>query len=238
LEKYGIKTAYDFASRAEGWVEAHLSKPHFETWQELRGKVVFELNLKENHIYKSISKTKTFTPPSRDRAYIFSQLSKNIENACIKARRHHLVTPLIYFFLKTQDFRYSGLEIKLSRAVSVPEEIIKVVKEPFAKLYRENVWYRATGVVLGKLKENTRAQLDLFGGSLSVEKTKVIYESLDSLAGKFGKHTVFLASSLQAMVNPSHKGARGLKAERTVPGLFKGETARKRLGIPMLGEAH
>jgi DNA polymerase-4/DNA polymerase V len=38
-----------------------------------------------------LSQSKTFTPPSDDREYVFAQLSKNIENACIKIRRYHLV---------------------------------------------------------------------------------------------------------------------------------------------------
>jgi hypothetical protein len=80
--------------------------------------------------------------------------------------------------------------------------------------------------------------MDLFGESLSGQKTRVMYDFLDSISLKFGKHAVFLGSSLQAMTSPSHKGERGIKAERGARDLFKGETMRKRLGIPMLGEAH
>lgn len=235
LAKYGVRTALDFASREESWVRAHLSKPYFEIWQELSGKVVYELNLAVKHIYKSISKTKTFTPPSTDKEYIFSQLSKNIENACIKARRHGLVSPQIYFFLKTQDFRYHGMEMKLSLAVSVPQEIIKVVEESFDQVYRRRTLYRATGIILMKLEVNTSAQMDLFGKFLTFEATKKIYDSMDSLSAKFGKHAVFLGSSFQAMVAGAHKGERGESSER-VANLFKGETKRKRLRIPMLGE--
>jgi hypothetical protein len=148
------------------------------------------------------------------------------------------VSPVIYFFLKTQDFQYDGLELKLARAVSVPEEIIKVIQEPFAKLYRPGILYRATGIVLGGLKENISVQMDLFGESLSGQKIDAMYNFLDAISLKFGKHTIFLGSSLQAMISPSHKGKRGVKAERMALGLFKGETTRKRLGIPMLGEAH
>jgi DNA polymerase-4/DNA polymerase V len=237
LEKYGVRTAYDFASRDESWVREHVSKPYVEIWQELHGQVALELNLEAKHVYKSISKTKTFTPPSTDKAYIFSQLSKNIENACIKARRYDLVAPRIYFFLKTQDFRYHGMEMKLSFPVAVPEEIIRVVAESFDKVYRKRTLYRATGIILGELRENTFVQMDLFGKSLSVDKDNKIYESMDSLSVKFGKHAVFLGSSFQAMVASAHKGARGASSERAV-NLFRGETKRKRLRIPMLGEVH
>ncbi len=237
LNKYGIKTAYDFATKEEIWVEQHLSKPYKETWHELRGVVMFELNLEKKHVYQSISKTKTFTPPSNNKAYVFSQLSKNIENACIKARRHHLVTPEVYFFLKTQDFKYYGMEVKLSQAVSTPQDIIKMIVKPFEMLFKPNILYRSTGIILGKLSENTTVQMDLFGQALSVQKTKIIYDFVDSLSVKFGKHAVFLGSSFHAMIAHSHQGERKEVTQRSMD-LFKGETKRKRLRLPMLGEAH
>jgi hypothetical protein len=49
---------------------------------------------------------------------VFAQLSKNLENACIKARRYKLVAAGIVIFLRQQDFRDRGLEIRLSRATA------------------------------------------------------------------------------------------------------------------------
>jgi DNA polymerase-4/DNA polymerase V len=43
---------------------------------------------------------KTFTPPSRDRAFVFSHLSKNLENACIKARKYKLAAKGAFIFLR------------------------------------------------------------------------------------------------------------------------------------------
>jgi DNA polymerase-4 len=236
LNKYRIFTAYDFICKNQLWVTEHLAKPYLEIWQELKGIVVYKINLEQEHIYKSISKTKTFTPPSKDKLYIFSQLSKNIENACIKARRNGLVTPVIKFFLKTQTFEYHGMEVKLSQNTSIPGEIIKVLEKYFDQVYQSDVLYRATGITLEKLNEDKKVQMDLFGENLKAEKTKIIYDFVDSLSIKFGKHAVFLGSSFRAMVKPSHLGDRSIKAKRT-DDLFKGETKRKRLKIPMLGEA-
>ena len=56
------------------------------------------------------------------------------------------------------------------------------------------------------------------------------------LREQFGKHAVFLGSSSLAHRFAQHLGARGDVPERTRQ-LFKGETKRKRLGIPMfMGE--
>ena len=116
-------TALDLARRDEAWVKRHLSKPYQEIWHELRGTPIYPVTVETE--YKSIGKTKTFTPPSTDRAFVVAQLSKNVENACIKARRYNLRSDLVFVFLKTQDYRYRGLELRLARPVNVPVAIMR-----------------------------------------------------------------------------------------------------------------
>jgi DNA polymerase-4 len=86
LAKHRIMTALDYARRDEAWVKRHLSKPYQEIWHELRGTPIYPVMVAKKTEYKSIGKTKTFTPPSTDRAFVLAQLPKNVENACIKAR--------------------------------------------------------------------------------------------------------------------------------------------------------
>ena len=109
LSRFGMKTVWDFAGKREEWIREHMTKPHIEIWQELNGIPVQEIVTEEKHDYQSISKTKTFTPPSRDKEFVFSQLSRNIENACIKLRRHSLSAREFSCFVKDQDFRFRGL---------------------------------------------------------------------------------------------------------------------------------
>ena len=67
LTRFGITTALDFARQDELWVRSKLTKPHQDIWHELRGTAVIPLEFGEHHAYQSISKTKTFTPPTSDR---------------------------------------------------------------------------------------------------------------------------------------------------------------------------
>lgn len=237
LQKFGIRTAGDFTRKSDAWVRANLSKPFYEIWQELSGEVAYELTTEKKTTYQSISKTKTFTPPSRDAGFIFSQLSKNVENACIKARRWGLASPEIFFFLKSQDFRYHGCEVKLPHPTSVPQDILREVKKFFSKIYQRGVLYRATGITLTKLRAGDSVQLDLFGKVEESEGLKLVFESVDQISERYGKHAVFLGSSFDAMRFGAHLGSRGDTPARTRE-LFKGETARRRLAIPMLGEVN
>ena len=120
LGKFGIKTALEFARKDERFIQKHLSKPYQEIWHELNGRSICPVISESKSSYQSISKAKTFTPPSKDKAFIFAQLSKNLENACIKARRYKLAAARLIVFLRTQDFRDSGIEIKLSRPTAYP----------------------------------------------------------------------------------------------------------------------
>lgn len=98
--------------------------------------------------------------------------------------------------------------------------------------------YRATGVILSKLTEAYYGQLDLFGETIRMQRLSNLYESVDTLREKYGKHTVFLGASFLAHQSAQHDGARGHLPERKQQ-LLPGETARKRLGIPMfMGEVH
>jgi len=232
----GVRTALQFARKDEAWIRKHFTKPHWEIWQELRGESILRLETEEKHDYASISKTKTFTPPSRDRDYVFAQLSKNIENACIKARRHGLAARCAIIYLKTQDFRGEGMECSLSTATSIPCDIIQAIRPAYGRIFKQGNEYRATGVILTKLAEDRIRQPDLFGESLRIEKMQGLYGQIDAIAKKFGKHAVVLGSSLPTFTSPQHQGERGASAGEGRPKI-QGETKRKHLAIPFLGEA-
>jgi DNA polymerase IV len=233
LMKYGIRSALDFAQRDEAWVQQHVSKPYHDTWRELNGEYVLALDVEAKQSYQSISKTKTFTPPSSDPARVFSELAKNVENACIKARRYQLFTKDVLFYLKTQDFVHRGLEIHLSRYTAFPNEIIAVIRPTFNEVFRPGERYRATGVTLLALRIYHERQLDLFEDPLRVEKMERLFGTIDQLARRFGKHAVHLGSSLQTHQLRQHLGARGVSPGR-MRRILRGENQRQRIGIPLL----
>ncbi len=234
LRSRGIKTALEFARAEQTWVYDNLSKPFQAVWHELRSEVAIPMELETKTAYQSISKTKTFTPPSKDKTFIFAQLSKNIENACIKARRYHQAPTGIFAFLKTQEFRYQGMELALGTATAIPSAIIEALREPFEKTYTKNVLYRATGVTLVGL-EPERMQPDLFDGFNQSERMYAVYEQADKMSAKYGKHTLFLGTSFLAHQKGNHQNQRKNLPARQID-MLKGETKRKRVGIPLIGE--
>lgn len=233
LNKLGIKTALEFARKDEEFIRKHFSKPYHEVWSELNGRSVYPVVTESKNSYQSISKTKTFTPPSRDETFIFAQLSKNLENACIKARRHRLAATRLIVFLRRQDFRNIGVELKLNRPSAYPGEMFDVLRKGFSNIFLPGTPHRQTGIVLAGLVPEHKIQLTLFDDTAKIEKMSKIYSTVDTLSRKFGKHTVQHAASLPAKLQVQHEGERGDIPKRRTE-MFMGENGRQRLGVPVL----
>jgi DNA polymerase-4/DNA polymerase V len=148
LNKMGIRTALEFARLPEDTVRKRFTKPGGEIWRELRGESVYPVIPEEKSTYASISKMKTFAPPTGDREYLFAHLLRNLESACIKARRYNLAPRKIVPILKRNNFDTVGVEAKLTRPSSYPLELSVLLKGLFDQLYDGRDLYRATGIVL------------------------------------------------------------------------------------------
>ena len=234
--QFDITTALEFAMKPEWWIKENLNKPYQEIWYELRGISVLPIVRDSTHTPKqSISKTKTFTPPSSDPSFILSQFSKNAENACIKLRRHALATKRVFIYLKTQDFRYKSYELEFSQPLAHPSEIIKEIEEHLMSIYKPGVLYRATGLVLTDLSPAHTYQLDFFGTTAMSKNSDHVFGVVDSIDRKYGKHTVFLGSSYRALSGRQYQGDRNDQGRRS-RNLFAGEGRRRRVGLPYLGE--
>lgn len=232
LKSHGMLTALQFANKPEEYVAKLLTKPGMEVWHELNGESVMPIETEAKAGYQSISKVKTFTPPSDDKAYVFAQLMKNVENACIKSRRYNQAPKKIVIFLKRKDHRAFGLEAKLDRPSAYPKEISPIFNQLFNDLFQPATLYRATGVVLTDLTEAHPVQPTLFENPVSIIKTRRLYNAIDELREKFGKHVVHSGVTLPAQ-QTQHLTTRGDMPFRKIT-LLKGETKRRRLPLPML----
>lgn len=216
LTKENIFTAHDLVSKSDEWVRRNYSKPIQEIHSELSGINIFDIHTNEKREdQKSIMCTRTFHPFSKDSSQVFSYLSKNIEEACARMRKLGLSSKHFSIFIKTKDFRYIGGEVKLIRETSYPEEILNEARKVFEKIFDSNLIYRTTGVRLGSLKPIAMQTESLFEENKNIGKGRM-YDVVDDIAHKFGEHSVFLGSSMKAIV--------------------RYEKDKRKIGIPSLGE--
>lgn len=191
-------TADDIIRKPLAYIKQHFTKPHIDMWKELQGIAVYQMRTERKNSYQSISKSYTFSPSSSKESVVFSELSKNLEAACSKARRHHHVATKVTIMLKTQDFRRNAVELRLSRASAYPIDMMPVIKQAFQQLYQPGVVYRSTEVTLGGLGLEHHVQGTLFEDPLTLQSMKRLFDAVDTVSKRFGKQGLYLASSLSA----------------------------------------
>ncbi len=239
LNKHGIKTALDFAKKDEIWVRTLLTKPGIETWQELNGISVYDLATVAKDSYHSIQKTRTFSPSTSEADFLYSQLSKNIEAACVKARHHGLVAKGVSFFLKSSEFRYKGCEIKLVQATNAPHELLAALEPNFQNVFQKGTRYRATGVTLTGLHESKESQPDLFTNPKKAAGVVRLFEKVDELTDRYGQGSIYLGSSMKATragVIASRGHSIGSGSQKRRDALFQAEDRKKIFPLPYLGD--
>lgn len=229
----GIQTAGQFIEKPFSFVESHFNKPIQEMWYELNGESLWPVVTEEKTTYASISKTKTFTPPSSDPKYLLAQLTRNLENACIKARRHGLAARRVVVYLRTQQFSHAAAEGDITRISSFPHDLLPHARKLFKEIYKPGTLYRATGIVLAGLQADTQVQSSLFEAPVELERLRRVYEAVDKIDERFGKHSVHLGGSHTTFTRAQYTGERTRETERERFHLL-GETARQHLAIPRM----
>jgi DNA polymerase IV len=231
LAKNGVHTVWDYTRRPEPFARKLLGKIGSELWHELQGDSVYKVMTEKKEGQASLSKTKTFTPPSNDKLFVRAQLIRNMESAFIKLRRHKLRTKGIGVYLKRQDHRGFGLFAELTKHTDSPLEGVKVVSQLFERLFELGTLYRATGVWFHAIEGTKEVQPDLFDDPTEIAATREINKVIDEAAGLYGKHALHLASSDVLRGYKQHVGDRGDYSKRKLDPL-KGENFRQHLALP------
>jgi DNA polymerase-4/DNA polymerase V len=230
LAKHGVRTAGEFARLDEEPVRRLLGKNGLELHAELNGLAVRPVLAGTQPPRSSISKSKTFRPPSSDPDKIRAEALRNLESACIKARRHNLAADRLTLLLVERDYRTHTDEARLAKPTNLPLEMLEAFDRLFAALHRPGRLHRATGVVLSGLTPFESIQYSLFDDLDRNERDRRLFATVDRLAKRFGKHTVSLGRS-GLILRPQRAPETDLPFRKK--NLLPGETRRKRLAIPI-----
>lgn len=234
FEKLGVHTALDFMQKEEHWLkEKKIAKPYRVIWAELRGAYIRPLSLEQDEMMGSIMHSRTFKP-TRERSFVLSQLSKNVEDAAAKARRHGVSARHVRFYLKTQEFRYYGLNLTFTSALTDPREILRVIEQHLDEVYTPDVLYRATGVSLAAITADHAVIPDLFGDYARIESKAPVLAAMDRMNRKYGRHTLYLGESMAALGAEDRAYGARKRREKLLMGA---EERKKTLNIPYLGKA-
>jgi len=232
LKKRGVRDVLDYIHKPEAWAKQVLGKIGLELWHELRGQRIYPIQTEEKHDYDTISKTKTFTPASSDRNFVWAQLVRNMESAFIKLRRHKLRTKRICVVLRSQDFRSEGVEAELVNPTPSTMAVTAVARALFDKVFDPKLSYRTTSIILSDIEADVDMQYTLFEDTAEIQKMKALDRVIDEVNEKYGKHCQHLGTSLWLQKHAQHVNDRGDVPARKKD-LLKGETKRQHLSIPV-----
>ena len=231
LRKYGMQTVWDYIQKDKNFIRQLLGKIGFELWHELQGEAIYPVLKEAPKPQASLSKVKTFTPPSGRKEFVKAQVLRNLESALIKLRRHGLKTRTVGVFLTNHLFASESVGADLTKATSNLQETVPVTSELFEHLFRPDQKYRQTGIFLTDLEKDNVDDRDLFDDPVQIKALKAISSCIDEINTRYGKHTLHLGSTDFLKPDTHHEGKRGHFAQRKLD-LLKGETFRQRLGIP------
>ncbi len=196
-----IKTALEFISMPLQKLEDLFSLPVEETYHELRGTRIYKVKEGRDD-QKTIQATRSLSKATTDQSLLLSELSRNVETACIGLRDAGLVTNAVHVFLRNADNgRYRESDgTALPLYTDDPKVILKAI-EPLVvnRIYKRGVRYKSTGLTLLNLKHENEIQDDLFGSQRVHEKEKSYLKAVDDLNRRFGSWSVLYTSSLRSV---------------------------------------
>jgi DNA polymerase-4/DNA polymerase V len=230
LKRLGIKSALDFTRMSEQEVRRHLHKPGVETWYELRGRRVYPVDTEAKRSYDSMMKGHTFSPPTEDKPFIYSEALRNMNAAFAKMRRHGHLAKEIGLCLRCKDYSSQAASAGLPLATAHDVEALPLLHHLFETLFVPGCLYRSTMVWLGGLVTEEGRQCDLFEDIPERTILGQLDRAVDTLNQRYGQSSVMPATLLDgARKTPHARDALPLRHAMAV----KGEQLR-RLAIPRL----
>ncbi len=186
LKKLGINTAFDFVQKDEFFIKKYLTKPFFEIWEELRGTQIYQINPYSKENFRSITRSKTFYPPTNSFEKIFAKLISHCEEAFYWARKFGYRVGEMTIFLKTNQFLIKNYQWLIRPPLSYPFLIHQEIKENLKKIFNKNETYRTVGCTISRLEKMNDYQDSLFSLFEKEERVKKVYPLIEQKKVDFG----------------------------------------------------
>jgi nucleotidyltransferase/DNA polymerase involved in DNA repair len=225
LLQRGIRSARAFRDASRMQLKGIDMKGVLELQDELRGNNRFTITSVRKS-QKSVESTRSFGSYSKERSFVLSELSKNIEVVSERLVDLGVVGSSARIFLKTALGR-SYAQCELPHHTQDARIIFRSVQAAFKSLWIANTAYKATRISINDCKPIGEIQNSLFEQNETYPDThNSLTETITKLKSAHGSSIIMLGSSLQ-----SSAYRKGRKEARDVldPYLYG-------LPLPYLGE--
>lgn len=198
MEKFGIKTAWDFICKSESWVKNEFTITGVRTWKELHGFSCIEReDISEK---KSICTSRSFAGKGIEKINELEEMVANFaSDSARKLRQQKSVCSTITLYVRTDKFNSNTIfhqiyeNITLEIPTNDTAEIIKKTLERLRNCFCEGCKYKKAGVILWNISPEDRIQANLFD-SVNRIKQKQALRAIDNINRINGKNTIRIAS--------------------------------------------
>lgn len=197
LEKYGIRTAYEFTSARDSWIRKHMNITGLRTALELRGVPCIPLE-EQTDPKKNVTMSRMFGRPITESKDLEEAIASYATRAAEKLRCEGLQanTMLVFFYTSPfkEGFTGASLAITFPRATDYTPDLVRYAVTAVRQEYRPGNAYIKAGLILDELTDPAHRQLTLFETG-SDEKRLAVMQALDTVNRRWGKNTLFYAAS-------------------------------------------
>ena len=214
LQDLGIKTAFDFASRAETWVRATLNNVvAMRTWKELNG--IDCIPMEDMSKKKSICTSRSFPGMVTDMETLRTSISNFAARCAEKLRKQESVAQTVCVFIDTNHFRndlpqyWNMAEERLLTPTNSTQQIVQTATRCTERIFRQGYHYKRAGVIVMGISPDNGIQTNFIDYDAERhEKMKRLDEALDRINREYGSETIVLGS--QQYTKPGGKGKAGV----------------------------
>jgi DNA polymerase V len=198
LEYYGIKTAWDFTQKSEGWVRNLMHVTGVRTWKELRG--IDCIDVEELPHKKSICTSRSFQGEGLSSLHDVEEAVANFAASCVrKLREQHTCCTALTVFAHTSRFRTDVPSSYIYRSINlqVPTNNLQEIVSYAVKLLRAE-WklgtylYKKAGVIVWDICRDNAIQTALFD-PIDRSKQAALTKAIDEINRKNGHNMVRVA---------------------------------------------
>jgi nucleotidyltransferase/DNA polymerase involved in DNA repair len=189
LQRYGIRTAWEFINKDDKWVKSNFGINGLKTKYELMGYSVLPI-ITNPPPPKSICDTQSFAEFTSDYDYLKNELQVHIHSACRRLRQAECKCNRIGVIVKTKDFKCGFLEVDLDNPTDFELDISKPAFELLNYMYSPNILYRSIGILLEDFHLAKNEQLNLFQNQKIKEKSEKLGKAIDRIEKRFGRNKI------------------------------------------------
>ena len=189
LRQMGVRTIKTLSEIPVELMENLMGKSGTELWRRANG--IDDSPVIPYHEQKSISTETTFESDTIDVRFMQAQLVKMTEQIGHDLRKQEKLTGCVTLKVRYSDFNTVTRQASIAYT-SLDHDLIKVVKDLFAKLYDRRLLVRLLGVRFTHLVPGSH-QISLFDESNEQIR---LYQELDKLNFRYGRYLIMRASGL------------------------------------------